>query len=150
MTTKSWGPYVWTFIHTFTHKIDNTFYMNNKNEVLSLLFAICSNLPCHICEEHAKSYLKKVNKNMIRTKSDLIRFFKDFHNNVNRRLRKAQFNNIEQYDNYSLYNTFINFRTAYTSNYHLRDKFHKTLSRKNIVKNINKFISSNKTKFGYT
>ena len=56
MPTSTWGPHVWTFIHTFAYHIDEIFFTNNKKDVIHLLFNICFNLPCMDCTMHAKAY----------------------------------------------------------------------------------------------
>jgi hypothetical protein len=52
---------------------------------LNQIYAICINLPCPDCANHAKIYLDGINFNTIQTKYDLKWFLWSFHNSVNQR-----------------------------------------------------------------
>lgn len=140
MTTKSWGPHVWTFIHTFCERIKDDFFAINKKRIIGSLFMICSNVPCPYCAEHAKTYLKSVDTRKITSKALLKKFFFDFHNNVNKNTKKPIFDNFDKYKNYSVPNTYRNFKRVFLQNYYLRDKFHLTMRRKTLCKNIDRII----------
>lgn len=149
MPTTTWGPHVWTFIHTFCYHIDEAFFIAQRKKIISLLFNICNNVPCPFCEKHAKQYLSRTNIAKINTKTKCKQFFYDFHNTVNKRLNKSIFTNFEIYKTISLKKSFINFRNVYTNNVYLRNKLHKTFLRRIICNKIYEFISLNKTHFGY-
>jgi len=93
--TKLWGPIVWSFFHVFAQQINEDFFIKNKSSCLSLLENICYTLPCPICSDHAKTFLKNYNFKYIKTKNELILFFYKFHNSVNLRLKKPIFNFID-------------------------------------------------------
>lgn len=147
MPTSTWGPHVWTFIHTFAYHIDESFFTNNKKDVIHLLFNICFNLPCMECTMHAKAYLVRANKSKIQTKEDLKRFFYDFHNIVNKRLKRQVFTDYDIYKSYSLQKSFINFKLAYTNNTFLRNQLHVTFARRRVCNNIETFIKRNQKQF---
>ena len=147
MSKSDWGPCVWEFIHTFCEQIKPCLFANNRDKVILLLFSVCKQVLCPICEQHAKKYLNRINKNKIKTKEDCKKFFYDFHNVVNRRLNKQIFTDTEHYKSFSLSNTFHKFKNIYTNNVGLRNKFHKTLSRRILCKSIYQFIQNNRDGF---
>jgi len=80
-----WGEPTWFFLHTIACKIKNENFQQLRDEIINLIFNICSNLPCPTCSEHAVEYLKSINYNMIRTKQQLIDMLYTFHNEVNKK-----------------------------------------------------------------
>ena len=80
-----WGPAVWFFLHTISVKIKEELFPSLRIQLLSNIYAICTNLPCPECSNHAKSYLDGINFNTIQTKSDLQKMLWAFHNSVNQR-----------------------------------------------------------------
>ena len=84
-TTKKmiWGEPFWNFFHILAEKIDDKQFSNIRKDILSMIFSICSNLPCPDCTSHAVSYLRGINFNNISTKSDLKEMLFNFHNAVN-------------------------------------------------------------------
>lgn len=78
---KPWGRITWYFIHTFCERIDETFFVNNKDKVLSILSDVCNMIPCPKCRGHAIQYLKKNPLiKMVRNKEELKNYFFRFHN----------------------------------------------------------------------
>lgn len=147
MPTSSWGPHVWAFIHTFAYHMSNEFFIENRRDIIDTLFGICYYLPCMDCAVHAKSFLIRVNKNKIQTKDDLKRLFYDFHNIVNKRLKRDEFTDFDIYSTYSLKNTFLNFKIAYTENAFLRNQLHITLLRKKLCNKVDNMIKKNLSQF---
>jgi hypothetical protein len=111
-----WGQPVWLFFHTLSIKVKDDSFDIVKGELLNLIYAICSNLPCPICSDHAKEYLKSVNFSAIQTKTQLIDFFFQFHNMVNKRKHIEPFPRDQVEPKYNLaitQNIFFNFIRAY-------------------------------------
>lgn len=81
----AWGPAVWTFLHTLANKIRDDQFHGAKQELLDIIYAIVTNLPCHICSAHAKSYFQanNINHTNIHDKKTLVQLLFDFHNHVN-------------------------------------------------------------------
>lgn len=96
-----WGEPTWFMFHTLSVKIKEENFLQVKNEFLNLVYSICTNLPCPICSDHAKEYLKTVNFAAIQTKQQLIDFFFQFHNMVNRRKRFEAFPREQVEEKYS-------------------------------------------------
>jgi hypothetical protein len=80
-----WGEPTWFLFHTLAEKVNETHFRTVRQELLNNIYAICSNLPCPDCANHAKAYLDGINFNAIQTKEDLRRLFHTFHNVVNQR-----------------------------------------------------------------
>lgn len=102
---KEWGPCTWYLFHTLAEKIKSEHFIELKNEILSNIIKICSNLPCPECAGHASNKLKSLNLNSIQTKNDLKNVLLSFHNDVNTRLNKRQWNETQLNDKYVLANT---------------------------------------------
>tara|TARA_Y100000992_G_scaffold219594_1_gene152035 strand:- start:3701 stop:4153 length:453 start_codon:yes stop_codon:yes gene_type:complete len=124
MPTTSWGPQTWNMIHTLSVSInENHIHFNTKiKELISHIYNICVNLPCPACTTHATNYMKKHNPKNITDKVSLVEFFFNFHNDVNKNLKKPIFtidklnptyckNNI-----YQVFNTFCNRYNASSNN----------------------------------
>ena len=89
--TKLWGPIVWSFFHIYAQQINPVFFKNNTKMCLNVINDICQSLPCPMCTNHAKQFLKNYNFNSIKTKEQLILFLFNFHNDVNIRTKKTLF-----------------------------------------------------------
>ena len=95
MPTSSWGPSTWKIFHTLAEKIkeeekDKSIFIQG---LLIEIKALCSNLPCPYCSKHSLMYFQKNSKIMknVSKKEQLIKFLFDFHNSVNKTLRKKEF-----------------------------------------------------------
>jgi hypothetical protein len=80
-----WGEPTWFLFHTLSVKIKDSEFASIRNELLNQIYAICINLPCPDCANHAKTYLEGINFNAIQTKTDLKKMLHIFHNSVNQR-----------------------------------------------------------------
>jgi hypothetical protein len=137
-----WGPTTWTFFHVLAEKINEEFFLKNKNEVLQIIVTISNNLPCPLCSQHARSITSKKNLKIIKNKQDLIRFLNYFHNSVNMRNGKQLFHmkDMDKYKNINFQIAIHNFLTFYTKSYNI-SSFRLSLdssqtNRKRIAKNI--------------
>ena len=97
-----WGPPVWYLFHTLSVKIKDSEFKYIRTELLNNTYAICCNLPCPDCANHAKTYLDGINFNSIQTKEDYKRMMFNFHNSVNKRKGYPQFSYDEIDTKYSL------------------------------------------------
>jgi len=122
--SKRWGEPTWYFFHTFIEKISANFYTNNYKECIELYETICNNLPCPICKVHAVNYLKKHNVKNMNTKTKMKIFLFQFHNSVNKRLKKSVYPEeiLEQYKKIKLKNAYRFFEQEfYRKNYGSRN-----------------------------
>ena len=96
-----WGEPTWFLFHTLSIKIKDSEFPKIRPSLLNYMYAICINLPCPDCANHAKAYLDGVNFNSIQTKEQFKRLFYNFHNEVNRRKGYAFFPYEELDEKYS-------------------------------------------------
>jgi len=111
-----WGEPTWFLFHTLSVKIKEEEFARVKDDLLSMVYSICVNLPCPICSDHAKEYLKNINFRAIQNKTQLIDFFHQFHNTVNKRKQKESFPRDQVEDKYSkayTQNIFLYFQQGF-------------------------------------
>jgi len=80
-----WGEPTWFLLHTLSVKVKESEFKNIRMDLLNRIYAICTNLPCPDCSNHAKTYLDNINFNTIQTKEDLKILLFIFHNDVNKK-----------------------------------------------------------------
>ena len=80
-----WGEPTWFLFHVLSVKVKDEYFNIIRADLLNQIYAICINLPCPDCANHAKTYLDGINFNAIQTKSDLKKMLYTFHNIVNHR-----------------------------------------------------------------
>lgn len=97
-----WGEPTWFLFHTLSVKIKESDFLRIRRELLNNIYAICINLPCPDCANHAKIYLDNINFNAIQTKEDFKMLMHRFHNEVNRRKGYPAFPYEEVVEKYSL------------------------------------------------
>ena len=97
--SKRWGEPTWYFFHTFIEKITEEFYNKNSEKCIKIYKTICFNLPCPICKKHAMNYIKNHKIDRMLTRDLMKNFLFNFHNNVNKQLKKPEqnINILEQY-----------------------------------------------------
>jgi hypothetical protein len=88
MSKKDWGNISWILMHSLAQKVTENKFINCKEILIRIIFDICSNLPCPDCREHAIKLLKTSNIHKISNKIQLISFLCEFHNIVNKKLKK--------------------------------------------------------------
>ena len=97
-----WGEPTWFLFHTLSVKIKDADFSMIRQDLLNNTYAICCNLPCPDCANHAKIYLDGINFNTIQTKEDYKRMMFQFHNSVNKRKGYPQFNYADLDAKYSM------------------------------------------------
>jgi len=85
-----WGESTWIFLHTLSVKIHPHHYNIVKNDLFRMIKLLGASLPCPDCASHAVKYMAHVR--VPPNKDSLILFLIIFHNSVNARQRKPQFN----------------------------------------------------------
>jgi len=81
----SWGHPIWLLFHSLAYKIKEESFPLVGHELLRLIHGIATNLPCPVCSDHAREYMKNINFLAIQTKQQFINFLFQFHNSVNAR-----------------------------------------------------------------
>ena len=98
-----WGRYTWMLFHTLAEKIKDEYFNDYKKIVFSIIYSLCSCLPCPTCKQHAMETLKKKNIFNVETKEGLKMFLYQFHNTVSY-TKGSQVYDIHILDQYELSN----------------------------------------------
>lgn len=145
-----WGKPVWYFLHSMAEKVKTEEFHNVRNEMLEIIYLICTNLPCPYCSHHAKNYLDNINFKNITSKNDLKHILYMFHNNVNKEKGYELFDNNNLDPLYSKAH-FLNITNNFL--YHFNEKYSNTklingqVFRSTISKRITNWIKNNINKF---
>jgi hypothetical protein len=130
---NKWGQPTWFLFHTLAEKIKPEAFHLIKTDLLNNIYAICTNLPCPVCAEHAKKYMMKINFDSIVTKADLKNLLFNFHNEVNKKKDYDIFPRSELDNKYLTANTvtiiqyfIIIFATKYKSTRLINNDFYRT------------------------
>jgi len=142
-----WGAPTWYLFHTLAEKVKEDSFPVIRKEFLDIIFAICTNLPCPDCANHATRFMQGVNFDTILTKLDLKELLFRFHNSVNAVKGFPIFSRQELDDMYSKANTsnivqnfYNNFQTngmKVTTN-----SFYRATSFSNVKSWMNRMIPS--------
>lgn len=100
--SRPWMNATWNVLHTIAEKINEEHFNAVRSSVFLIIKEMCGNLPCPSCAAHARSEMKKIKPEQIKTKNDLKLMLFHFHNRVNERLKKPLFK-IEHLDKYKQY-----------------------------------------------
>ena len=114
-----WGNTVWYLFHTLAHKIKESDFNELKNDIIYVVKTVSTNLPCPECSQDAVNELNKVKFDNINSKEELRLLLFNFHNHVNRKLKKPIFELSELDDKYSKANLkaiYKNFFIIFGSN----------------------------------
>lgn len=140
-----WGRPTWIFLHTLVEKVNEEHFDTLKTQLCDFIIQICHNLPCPICANHARQYMKNVNFNNITTKQSLKKMLFDFHNTVNQRKSYPQFKFTDldaTYSNANLIQSYNNFIRNYHMNGAVRYMV-ETANRKQLVSKLSNWFKSN-------
>lgn len=148
MKNTSWGNPTWIFLHTIVSKINKYKFNENKEVIIDIIKSICFNLPCPECSKHSLEFLNTIKFQNVTKKEDLIEILYVFHNQVNKNLRKPEFQeeNLEIYKSYDItekLNIFLKAYNARLPNALMNLSFRRT----KITKKIIEYFSKNKEVF---
>ena len=145
-----WGEPTWFLFHTLSVKIREEEFVRIKDDLLNMIYSICINLPCPICSDHAKEYFKTVNFKAIQSKPQLIDFFHQFHNMVNKRKNVELFPRDqveEKYGKAITQNIFLYFQRGFKDESynpkHISDQY----IRQRVLKSFNEWFYKNASAF---
>tara|TARA_B110001452_G_scaffold206981_1_gene177123 strand:- start:6350 stop:6811 length:462 start_codon:yes stop_codon:yes gene_type:complete len=145
-----WGNNIWYLFHTIAHKIKEDQFLNAKNDLIYLIKTICGNLPCPECSKDATETLNKINFNTINSKQEFKTLLFNFHNYVNKKLKKPIYNEIDLDEKYSKANIYIlykNFKIIFSSNSNVPQLMSASFHRKNNLPKIENALNSLLNKF---
>jgi hypothetical protein len=80
----TWGRATWFLFHSLAEKVKEERFLEIKKELCNNIYRICNSLPCEICRKHALEYIKNINFDNIKTKTDFKKMLFNFHNVVNK------------------------------------------------------------------
>ena len=134
---ETWGNNVWFLFHSLAEKIDENKFVTIKNHIIETTKLICSCLPCPDCSKDATEILNKMNlNNMLNNKNDIIKFYYDFHNHINKKLKKPQYNYsyLNKYKKANFNLILNNFITIFLNQPHNPKLITENFQRKNKIK----------------
>ena len=126
-------------------KLKNRNLVMSQNDLSYLLNTISSNLPCPECSADAISVLNKINFNNINSKEEFKKFVFNFHNHVNKKLNKPQFeyeNLDEKYKNANIKALYYNFNIIFSSNSNIPQLMSASFHRQQTIPKINFVLNS--------
>jgi hypothetical protein len=135
-------------MHTFASQLKEESFTTIGHKVLDILIQISHNLPCPECAQHAKLFWSKIEKQNIKSKTDLINALYVFHNVVNSRKKYKAFKyvDLQYYTTTNILTTFNLFSRNYNTYGNLNliiDSFH----RNRLLSYIRKFLTNNISHF---
>lgn len=87
-----WGPAYWSMFHFVPYAYEDMPNRSVKEAMKNFIRSIPVLLPCQSCRDHAFEYLTKSDLDVaVSNRETLETFFIDFHNSVNKRLKKPYF-----------------------------------------------------------
>lgn len=113
-----WGNNIWYLFHTLSYKIKEESFLILKNDLIEIFKNICKNLPCPDCSKDAMNVIGKIDFNNINSKEDFKLMLFNFHNYVNRKLKKKEFKYQDfdnKYKNANINNLINNFNIIFNS-----------------------------------
>lgn len=143
-----WARYTWALFHTIIEKLKDEDVNSEIINIQDMIYTIVGILPCPDCRQHGILYLqtskKKGRYGAIKNKQELKEFIFEFHNVVNRRIKKPIKNIeiLEQYKTISLafiiqyWNKY--FRLFNVDQYTIREESNRQRIKQSILSYLNK------------
>ena len=110
-----WGNNIWALFHGLSCKIQEDKFLYHRDRLIYIIKNICSSLPCPDCSKDATYLLNNTNFNQIRTKEDFKLFIFNFHNSVNKKLKKPiyEYTNLDKYNSVNMDALYNNLKIIY-------------------------------------
>jgi hypothetical protein len=142
-----WGEPIWNLFHVLAEKVKEETFSTIREELLNVIYTICSNLPCPDCTNHATIYMNGINYKSIQTKEQLKELLYTFHNSVNIRKGYALFPRDQLSSKYyymetipTIYTFMIHFKDKHKSVRMIANDFHRSRTAENLKVWFNKHI----------
>jgi len=147
--TKEWGNACWDLFHA------TAVNLNEKEThlipyILGMINNVCNNLPCPICSDHAINTLKRLKRERIKTKEELIKCIWQFHNFVNERTNKPFYSREKHdslYKNKSIDNIVTKWVTIMSRSWGGTTNLMFSFSRRNVAKKVVEFYKKHNKSF---
>ena len=135
---KIWGNNIWYLFHGLIHNLDDEKFDEYKNEYIYIFKIISQNLPCPECSKDAITIISKTKFESIKTKKELEKFIFNFHNHVNKKINKKEFDFeiIEQYKKINIDNVIHNFKIIFSKNSNIPELMGASFVRQRIIPEI--------------
>ena len=146
----AWGTHIWILLHTLSVKIKEESFPMVGAELIRMVHGIVTNVPCPMCSDHARDYMKNVNFSAIQTKIQFIDFMFQFHNSVNARKGYPLYSRSEVEEHYSraiLPNVYRNFETAYKDKAFNPRHIHDEYVRNRVMRQFRAWLQKNQEHF---
>tara|TARA_A100001015_G_scaffold103396_1_gene114747 strand:+ start:575 stop:1030 length:456 start_codon:yes stop_codon:yes gene_type:complete len=151
MNIEIWGKNIWFLLHGLIHKLNNEEFKNYKDDFIYIFTNIVFHLPCFECSRDAHSVIDVNKLKKFTNKNDMEKYIFDFHNYVNKKLKKNEFNydDINKYDKINIEISINNFKLIFSSNSNIPQLMGQSFHRQNIlplilikIENIKKYLDA--------
>jgi len=90
--TSLWGPSAWTFLHAVSFAYPDEPSEEHKDAALNLFSSLQLLLPCgDCCSHYCSTFQRKDLREHLESRDKFSQWLVNFHNMVNRRLKKPEF-----------------------------------------------------------
>lgn len=147
--TSNWGPQVWTFFHVLAAQIKSEEFQSISQPLINIIIQICSLLPCPDCSHDASHILSTMSfGKKIQTKEQFIQSLYTFHNTVNKKLKKPQYDSsqLSQYNQMDLIQVFRNFLVVFHTKGNMQ-QLTNTFHRNRLITSLKQWMSIHIHKF---
>lgn len=84
-----WGSTIWAALHTLSFAYPNMPTAKERDAAKNLLYGVAALLPCAECRRHSHMYIKHhLNEEALASRKAFARWMFEFHESVNRKLKK--------------------------------------------------------------
>jgi len=135
---KTWGNTIWYLFHGLIHNLDDNKFNDYKNDFIYIFKSISYNLPCPDCSKDAKDIILKTNFDIINTKIEMEKYIFNFHNHVNKKLNKKEFDfdELKMYKNINIDAVINNFIFVFSKKSNVPELMGTAFTRQNTIPSI--------------
>jgi hypothetical protein len=90
MRADIWGPHAWIFLHSISLEYPDSPTKADKDNMRKFINSLGDVLPCKKCIINFKLHDKTLNDNVLSSKKNLVKWFIDVHNAVNKENNKPE------------------------------------------------------------
>jgi len=150
VSKNEWGNAIWDLFHTLIEKIklENPSFIK---EIFNYYKLICSIIPCPDCRYHSTKLLNQLNASKIINKITLQNLIFDFHNIINKKLKKRIYTKeiLEIYKTKDLNQVLTTFFNNLRKKSSIKNEMMIFRNKNNVLNNFSNFLMNNKDKFSF-
>ncbi|MDA9216371.1 Erv1/Alr family FAD-linked sulfhydryl oxidase [bacterium] len=146
-----WGNLCWYLFHSSAYRLKED-RVDLIPKFINIFINICHNLPCPDCREHSKKILSRVNFRQIKTKESLVNFLFEYHNIVNKKLKKTEYSRKQHdklYQRSKLDNILKKWNRVIKMESHNQHDMMMSVSKNNMRNKVLDFFKTNKNGFNF-